>query len=327
MAASRGRSSYHTLHLGPVSRAMSPRQSHWLEKFTVQAAIVATLAAGYFLLYPFVRPSDSQTAVAFLAVGGAGRVAGFAIGLLIFAAASALLTVSARPCGTILVAVLGTGAVAMRSPEFSTLLWLRQDNFGALFRLLIAETVLLGALLFVAVMVIRQARALAGRLTPRLAWHPSGSPKSPERPRDASRLAAGLGPWGRSFLSAALTLLVGLAAVAVLLQSAHRGQVLFALLASFAVAAWLANRLLPAPHVEAYLLAPLVAAVLFYALASVASYGSQPEAWANVPLYARALPIDWLTAGCGGAMLGCWIGQRMEDAKLLDQAEEQQKGD
>ncbi|MCJ7543174.1 MAG: hypothetical protein MUP47_01195, partial [Phycisphaerae bacterium] len=136
-----------------------------------------------------------------------------------------------------------------------------------------------------------------------------------------------LSPWGRSLASAALALAVGLAVLTVLLQSSRRGQVLFALLASFAVAAWLAQRLLPAPHVEAYLLAPVVAALVLYALASVASYGPRPEAWAAVPLHARVLPVDWLTAGCGGAMFGCWVGQRMQEGKLLDRLEEQQKGD
>lgn len=305
---------------------MSPRQFHWLEKFTVQTAMVASLAAGYFLIYPLVRASDGQMAVAFLAVGGAGRAASFVIGLLLLSAASGLLTVTSRPCGAILVAAIGAGAVALRSPEFTTLLWLRQDSLPGLFGLLIAETLLLGALLFVVVTVTRQARALAGRVLPSLIWHPSRSPKPPQA-RQAPAGFAALGPWARSLLSAGLALLVGLAAILVLLQSPHRGQVLFALLVSFGAAAWLASRLLPAPRVEAYLFAPFAAAILFYTLASVASYGPQPEAWTNVPLYARVLPLDWLTAGCGGAMLGCWIAQRMDEAKLLDQTEEQQKGE
>ncbi len=305
---------------------MSRRQFHWLEKLTVQVAIVASLVAGYFLLYPLVRPGKGQTAVAFLAAGGLDRAAAFAGGLLALAVVGGLLTVSSRPCGAIAVVVLGAGAVALRSPEFRTLLWLWQDSFGSLFHLLMIETVLLAVALGLAVLLIGGVRAIAGRVAPRLAWRPMDAAPSADRPGKA-RLVTGLGPWGRSLVSAALALLVGLAALTVLLKSPQRGQVLFALLASLGVAVWLAQRVLPAPHPEAYLLAPLVAAVMLYALASVASYGPRPEAWADVPFYARVLPVDWLTAGCGGAMLGCWIGQRMDEAKLLDRLEEQQKGE
>jgi hypothetical protein len=292
----------------------------------VQVAVLASLAAGYFLLYPLVRPDDSQVAVAFLAAGGLDRTAVFAAGVLVLAAACGLLTAASRPCGTILVVVLGAGAVALRSPEFRTLLWLRQDRFAGLFHLLIVETVLLAAVLGAAVLVSGWVRAVTARVVPQLVWRPVQAGPGSGAPQATGRLA-GLGPWGRSLTSAGLALLLGLAALAVLLQSSRRGQVLFALLTSFAVAVWVAQRLLPAPHIGAYLLAPLATAVVFYALASVVPYGPQADAWDAVPLQARVLPLDWLTAGCGGAMLGCWIGQRMDEAKLLDQLDEQRKGD
>lgn len=210
------------------------------------------------------------------------------------------------------------GGVSLRSADFRTLLWLRQDSLAGLFRLLVAETVFLAIVLLVAVLILEGVRSLVGRLMPRLVWHPPASARpSPGRDGGAS-VAAGLGPWGQSLLSATLALLIGLAMVAVLLQSPQRGQILFALLAAFAVAGWIADRVLPAPRKEAYLLAPLAAGVILYMLASVGSYGTLPQEWVNVPVYAQVLPVDWLTAGCGGAMLGCWIGQRSTDAKLLE---------
>ena len=212
-------------------------------------------------------------------------------------------------------AVVGAGAVGLRSPEFHTLLWLRQDGFAGLFRLMIAETMLLAVVLGAAVLLIGWMRALAARMVPPLrgALPQAGAPRGRSDVRAGA--VAGLGPWGRSLASAGLALVVGVALLTVLLQSTRRGQVIFALLLSFALAVWIAQRVLPATHVEGYLLAPLVAAVVLYVLASVASYPPHPEAWAAVPAYAQVLPIDWLTAGCGGAMLGCWIGQRMEEAK------------
>ncbi|MCJ7543573.1 MAG: hypothetical protein MUP47_03240, partial [Phycisphaerae bacterium] len=152
---------------------MTLRQSHWLEKLTVQVAVVASLIAGYFLLYPLVRASDGRMAVAFLATGGLDRAATFMAGLLVLSIACGLLTFSARPCGTILVAVLGAGAVALRSPEFRTLLWLRQDHYGGLFRLLMAEMLLLAVALGIAVLVIGWVRALAAKVAPPLAWRPT----------------------------------------------------------------------------------------------------------------------------------------------------------
>jgi hypothetical protein len=305
---------------------MTPRQSHWLEKLSVQVTVLLSLAAGYFLLYPLARPDDSQVAVAFLAAGGMDHTVAFAAGVLVMGAACGLLTAASRPCGTILVIAVGAGAVALRSPEFRTLLWLRQDHFVGLFLLLMVETLLLAAVLAAAILVSQWVRAGTGRVIPRLVWHPMQAGQ-PSHASHATGRLAGLGPWGRSLTSAGLALLLGLAALAVLLQSSRRGQVLFALLTSFAVAVWVAQRLLPAPHGLAYLLPPLVTGIVSYALALVVPYESQADAWNAVPLWARVLPLDWLTAGCGGAMLGCWIGQRMDENKLLDQLDEQQKGD
>jgi hypothetical protein len=302
---------------------MSHQHLHWLEKVIVQIAAAVSLAGGYFLLYPAVRPSDGQTALSLLAAGGLGHALVFAAGVLVLSAVCAILTLPARPSSAILAAAVGAGGVSLRSADFRTLLWLQQDGFAGLFRLLITETVFLAVVLLIAVLVIGGVRLLARRLAPWLLWRPMPFATPPD---DKTGLVGGLGPWGRSLASAALALLIALVAVMVLLQSSRRGQVLLATLAAFALAAWIADRMLPAPHKEAYLLAPLAAAIIFYALASVGSYSSRPEDWINVPMYARALPVDWLTAGCGGAMLGCWTGQRMAEAKILEHPAEEQKG-
>ena len=199
---------------------MTPRQSHWLEKLTVQVTVLLSLAGGYFLLYPLVRPDDSQVAVAFLAAGGMDHTVAFAAGVLVLAAACGLLTAAARPCGTVLVVALGAGAVALRSPEFRTLLWLRQDHFVGLFFLLMVETVLLAALLAAAILVSQWVRAAAARVAPRLVWRPVQAGSGSSAPHPTGRLA-GLGPWGRSLTSAGLAMLLGLAALAVLLRSSR----------------------------------------------------------------------------------------------------------
>ena len=47
----------------------------------------------------------------------------------------------------------------------------------------------------------------------------------------------------------------------------------------------------------------------------------------RVPLYARALPLDWLTAGSAGALLGYWLSARVHELKLLEKLQERLNGD
>ena len=64
---------------------------------------------------------------------------------------------------------------------------------------------------------------------------------------------------------------------------------------------------------------------LLYTLAAAAA-GSQPDAWARVNDYSRALPVDWLTAGSGGAVLGYWISERLHEMKYIERHQEQSEG-
>ena len=38
-------------------------------------------------------------------------------------------------------------------------------------------------------------------------------------------------------------------------------------------------------------------------------------------MYARVLPIDWLTFGIGGGLLGHWLSSRMHEAKHIEEKE------
>ena len=71
----------------------------------------------------------------------------------------------------------------------------------------------------------------------------------------------------------------------------------------------------------------MVAAVAFYVLAAVGSLAKGQGAWMSVPACYHALPVDWLTAGAGGAALGCWIAERMHESRFLDFCEEQEEGE
>ena len=110
--------------------------------------------------------------------------------------------------------------------------------------------------------------------------------------------------------------------IACLLRSADRGQIIFALFASFFVASLAGHYACPTRYGSLAVLLPLAFGVATYLLAGAAGVGGPPQGWIDVGLYARALPVDWLTAGSGGAILGCWTSQRMHEAKQLDRQEE-----
>ncbi len=305
---------------------MNRQLAHWFEKFLVEVIAAAALAVGYFLLYPAVRDSDGQEAVSFLVAGGVRQIVIFAAAVVAMSAACAALAIRARPAATMVAALVGIAAVSVRSPQLRTLVWLQSGGLGAMFARLIVEVVVFGVILACAVIVAGRVRAAILAIRPGWGWRPPWHVPDDSQSPPATRLT-GLGKVGQSLASAAVALFIGIAVVAVMLKSADRGQVIFSLSAAFALAVIIAYHVLPAPLVSVYFAAPLLAGVLFYALASVGSYDmSIPQGWVGLPWYARALPVDWLTAGGGGAAIGVWIGQRMRDERAMEALESRLKG-
>jgi hypothetical protein len=140
---------------------------------------------------------------------------------------------------------------------------------------------------------------------------------------DMSRLR----PSNRELLRrlAACTGLAGLIAATLLmllLKSDDRGQVIFAILASFTLAVMIAHLVMPAPYPLLAWLPPLVLAIVFYMLASLnITTGMSAKDWSKVPMYARSLPIDWMTFGIGGGLLGYWFSCRIHEGKHIEDQE------
>jgi len=301
---------------------MTGAQLHWIEKLTVQVAAVAALAGGYFLAFPAMRGSDPELAVAFMPTGSYVQGMVFAVMVLVLAAACALLTLPARPEGALVAALIGAGGVSARSPGFRTLLWTQSGGLGGLYLGLIAEVAFLAVVLAGAFAVIGLVRRVMTAAWPGLVWKPptegaasSGSPRPPQ-----GRSARAGTDLGRSLGAMGLELALGMVLLLVFLQSSDRGQVIFALLAGFALAVIAANRLCPVRESHFFWLAPMAVAVLFYLLGWVSSAGASSGNWTAVPLYANILPVDWLTAGCGGAALGYWISQRAGESRYSEEA-------
>ena len=123
----------------------------------------------------------------------------------------------------------------------------------------------------------------------------------------------------------AMGLVISIACLFLLLQAPQRGQILFALLASFVVAVVIAHQVFPAPYSIVAWMMPIATSVVLYTLAAAAA-GSGVDAWARVEDYSRALPVDWLTAGSGGAVLGYWISERLHEMKFIERHQEKTKG-
>jgi hypothetical protein len=314
----------------------------------------------YFCLWHQVQPADPQLPVSFFAAGGAGQLSVF-IGISILTAvAVGALTISARPVGAIMAAILGVGGLGIKSQSFRGLLWSRQGDAAnpqelqSMFGRLVAEVAVLTVLAVAIALIVLLSRRLAGRAAPGWMWRdpledsiaplPRGTPP-PKGFLNAAIKAMGLGavdytvpgqkdslvricPSTRELLARMVSCLVMAGLIAgslllVLMQSDERGQTIFAVLASFTVAVLIAHHITPSPYPLVAWAPPLVLGIVFYVLGSMTQTGRSPQDWINVPKYARTLPIDWMTFGIGGGLLGYWFSSRLHEAKHIEDLEAQ----
>lgn len=315
----------------PVEAAAGPtrgRKFHWLEKLQVQLASAVALGIVYFGLYRYFRPWDPDAAIAFLPYGSFAQLALLAGVVWGLAAVAALLTTHSRPEGAMVAALIGASGFALRSPPMRTLLWQQPDGYRGLFLQLVGETALLAVVMLVAVAIIAGVRRAIAAVKPEWVWQNpmAGASPASKQPGGEGRRTAGSST-GRFVSDSAccmgLGLVVSVVLVLVLLRSPDRGQVIFSLLAANLLGVLVAHQVFPARTTVAAWLAPMLVGMAFYVLAAVSSIHSGPNAWASVDLTATALPIDWMTAGAGGGVLGYWISERIHELKHF---ENQEKG-
>lgn len=331
---------------------------HLLEKLQVELVGLLALVAVYYWLWPVIRWPDHSTAVAFIPTGSMSAAARLAGVVCLLAAVCAVATVSSRPLGAMLAAQVGICGVSCHSAGLRTLFWLDQDASAAgLFGLLMAEIVMLTGVFFLAGVVIALVRKCIEAAAPKWVWKDPLAELSerqrsrmvPDPPESGLATAlpsplrellvhfwrkgtrhAGRRRWDRSmFLRCVACVLAGsiMAVVPLLLvmRSTERGQVLFALVASFLVAGLVAHQRFPVPYTIVGVLMASVTAVVFYTMAAMSAIGSGPRAWMLLPTYANALPIDWLTAGGGGGVIGFWISERIHELRYVEQHQQDQE--
>lgn len=334
---------------------MNQRTLHLLEKLQIQLATIIAGVVVYVAAWPAVRPWDVEGPLAFIASGNALGMVWLALIVWVVAAIVAAVTFSARPEGTLVAVLLACGALSIRSAQVRSLLWRRSDQVAGTYAAMILETFLMAAVLVGAVAIVSLVRTAFAAARPRWLWQDplqrlgvrEGTEPRGHRacwlretglllgilPRSSGLPVEQTGRDGRfTPQKAALSLpraaasLASAGAVAlimfwILLQSAERGQILFAVLTSVALGALVAHQMLPSSHSMLVWTIPFIVGIFVYGLCSGMSLGDSPRAWTAVPLRARVLPIDWLTAGGGGAFLGCWLSARIHEMRFIEKHE------
>ena len=334
---------------------MNSQQHHRFEKLQVQIIPAAAVLAVYFLFWPLIRPNGPLTAVAFFPMGGYGALGAFVAALWALAAICGALMVTCRPESAMIAAAFGAGGVSLRSARIRSLLWSRQPDVGSLFSELAGETVVLLVAAVGAGLIVLIVRKAISRAQPRWVWtDPLAKLSEEQRKKVKDPPTKPLAYWGDPLLVVIVAIhrkvmalvghrgsahagektdratavfravgfvivgmAVGAALLAVLAQSADRGQILFALVASFVLGSLIAQQTFPTPYGIIAWAVPMLTALIVYWCAGSISASVATSDWTRVPLYGRALPVDWLTAGGGGALLGHWISARIHEQRHL----------
>ncbi len=321
---------------------MHYRRRFWLEKVTVQVALVVAVGLLAVCLGAVVRCHDPAEGVSFLLDGNLMGLAVAAAAIWAIAALAGLVLTHVRPAGAMLVVAAGGAGICLRSPWARPWLWSQAGNYSRMFGVWLIELLVLTFILIVAGVIMDALRRVAAT---RLGWQLWSDPGKDDA-EDADQPANGhsnhpylniLGGAGevladvrqngqagkkrllQIIAGTALMVAISITLMLVFLKSPLRGQVLFAVVASTGLAAYIVQHLIAVRLALAVLLVPLLTGIAFYALAiSSAPGGEGVLAWVDVKLYAQVLPIDWVFAGSTGTMLGCWLGHRMFEAGYMD---------
>ncbi len=104
----------------------------------------------------------------------------------------------------------------------------------------------------------------------------------------------------------------------IIAQSASRSQLLFAVIAASAAGPMLLLRFFPRVRAAVWTLVPLVLAVGAISLGMLTRQTLSPQGIGRIPPILQLYPLDWIVAGMGGAMLGCWYAERSREHHAYD---------
>jgi hypothetical protein len=303
------------------------------------------VAVVYFFLASTVSPRDPKAGLSFVRDGNLAGGLWFSGVTLMFAALVGAVTVFIRPSGAMVVLLIGAGGLSVRSGPIRPWLWHMHDNLPAMYGGLILELLLGAVVLLLGSIILDLIRRLVGAVRPAWLWrhkNPQGQRMDAagsflKLPGSLAALVKGVfqlrSNWSikkrtepkdavRALGCLTLTCVTGFVLVMLLAQSPNRGQILFALAASFFLAVLIGLHVSPTKYGSVVFAAPVLVGVLMYILGAVTSVNGSAMVWTKARYYAQALPIDWLFAGGAGAMLGCFIWQRKQEADRVQKSSE-----
>jgi hypothetical protein len=334
---------------------MNYKRFHLFEKMQVLVAGGGLLAVVFFFLGRLFQPADPLGPLAMLPNGNFAKLLLAGAMLLVLAVITGAMTTHSRPEGGLLTALIALGGLALLSYPIDTLLWRYSGPRSGLYAQLILEVLLLGVAVTLAEWIVTLIRALLASVNSGWVWNDPLDQITDEQRKilrqsqvhlrwDSDILAGNdllLPPGVRNTLVGNLwsllggqkdvrtarhhvavkalrrgisCLLLGVVAgvilISLLMQSDQRGQILFSLFAGFVLAALAAQHVFPTRAMFVAWLMPIVTAVVFYLLAALTRGAIRPQF--------EALPIDWITAGCSGSLLGFWIAGRMRESRIFD---------
>lgn len=329
---------------------MDHRRSHLVEKFQIQFATVLGLVGVYFLLWPLFRPSDPHEPLTFFASGDPAGLALLAGGLWLLAGLFAVATVHLRPIAPLMGALLAMGGLSLRSPRIQELLRRGGGALGGVFGVLAGEVAAMALVLAGAVAVVLLVRRGMGRLRPSWAWEnpipvagpgrKAGTPDGAKAPSwlpaplayvlslgllDAKAYATACREQPRyaqslrddTLAAMGIALIVTELGLFLLMRSPDRGQVLASVGLCGLLGVLTASLVRPTPLALPLAAMPLLSGALHCLLGALRT-PSGPDAWVRAADMTRALPVDWLTVGVGGALAGYWVASRLHETKHFE---------
>lgn len=329
------------------------RRRLFAEKALIEVACLIGVAAVFLLASPLLTGNDPLGATTFT-FGGAGRVVAAVAAMVAVAVICGALTVVARPAAVGTAMLIGLAGLSLHSPALRTLLWRHHAGLPFLYWSLAAELIAGAILLGMAMVVGELVRRACTGTARSWAWRSSladaeiSSDRWPEIDHD--RLAAnplydrsmtlstlvwairslfgrdrrgGMGLKHRAICMAVMVI-GGAILIAILCRTGQRQQVLFAIFTGFMLMAMSIHQIFPTACSTIFWVSPIIVGLAVYALAASAcqSLGGSATSWIDVPHLARALPVDWLTMGSGGGLVGYLVSARLHEGKILEQLEE-----
>lgn len=328
------------------------------EKLRVMLSSTALMLFVYWLVADmFTHTVDPMAPLVFIPMGAGFKLAMFAALAVVFILVALSVMTGTRPTGAMAIALIGLGGIALHSEPALLLLGTWNGSAGTLYSSMLIEVLVLALSLLVAEAVGMHLRDRLSAVVPALNWsgladsvpetayeHYCDDAPSPcpfPRQEACLRLLArhlGIGTGtdtrevdgyravkGRVCLTHfVLCAVSGLIFSAVLMRTDERGQILFSLFAGYTAASLLAYHFFPSGCPASSWGGAVIGACVIYLAASLGEGGS---VWVEIAPITETLPLDWITAGCGGALLGSWIGARTADYRLSEAVAEEAEAD